>query len=112
MAVERANVCLLMIDASTGITEQDEKIAGIAHEAGKAVIIVVNKWDLIEKDNSTVNEFNTRIRTALAYMPYAPILYVSAQTGQRRISVIYFSFAPLFFSLGILYHEHSCLIKP
>ncbi len=83
MAVERANVCLLMIDASTGITEQDEKIAGIAHEAGKAVIIVVNKWDLIEKDNSTTNEFNNRIRTALAYMPYAPILYVSAQTGQR-----------------------------
>ena len=83
MAVERANVCLLMIDASTGITEQDEKIAGIAHEAGKAVIIVVNKWDLIEKDNSTVNEFNNKIRLALAYMPYAPILYVSAQTGQR-----------------------------
>ena len=83
MAVERANVCLLMIDASTGITEQDEKIAGIAHEAGKAVIIVVNKWDLIEKDNNTTNEFNNSIRTALAYMPYAPIIYVSAQTGQR-----------------------------
>jgi len=83
MAVERANVCLLMIDASTGITEQDEKIAGIAHEAGKAVIIVVNKWDLIEKDNSTVNQFNTKIRTALAYMPYAPIVYISAKTGQR-----------------------------
>ena len=83
MAVERAQVCLLLIDAETGITEQDEKIAGIAHEAGKAVIIVVNKWDLIEKDNSTVNEFNTKIRTALAYMPYAPIVYVSAKTGQR-----------------------------
>ena len=83
MAVERAQVCLLMIDASTGITEQDEKIAGIAHEAGKATIIVVNKWDLIEKDNQTVNEFNNRIRTALAYMPYAPILYISAKTGQR-----------------------------
>ncbi len=83
MAVERAQVCLLMIDASTGITEQDEKIAGIAHEAGKATIIVVNKWDLIEKDNSTVNEFNNKIRTALAYMPYAPILYISAKTGQR-----------------------------
>ncbi len=83
MAVERAEVCLLLIDAETGITEQDEKIAGIAHEAGKAVIIVVNKWDLIEKDNSTVNEFNTKIRTALAYMPYAPIVYVSAKTGQR-----------------------------
>ena len=83
MAVERANVCLLMIDSSTGITDQDTKIAGIAHEAGKAVIIVVNKWDLIEKDNSTVNEFNNKIRTELAYMPYAPILYISAKTGQR-----------------------------
>ena len=83
MAVERAQVCILMIDASTGITDQDTKIAGIAHEAGKAVIIVVNKWDLIEKDNSTVNEFNNKIRTELAYMPYAPILYISAKTGQR-----------------------------
>ena len=83
MAVERASVCLLMIDASTGITDQDTKIAGIAHEAGKAVIIVVNKWDLIEKDNSTMSEFNNKIRTELAYMPYAPILYISAKTGQR-----------------------------
>ena len=83
MAVERADVCLIMIDAGTGITEQDEKIAGIAHEAGKASIIVVNKWDSIEKDNSTVNSFNEKIRTALSYMPYAPIVYVSALTGQR-----------------------------
>lgn len=83
MAVERADVCLIMIDATVGITEQDEKIAGIAHEAGKASIIVVNKWDLVEKDNFTVSEFNNRIRTALSYMPYAPILYVSAKTGQR-----------------------------
>ena len=83
MAVERADVCLIMIDAATGITEQDEKIAGIAHEAGKASIIVVNKWDSIEKDNSTVNHFNEKIRTSLAYMPYAPIVYVSALTGQR-----------------------------
>ncbi len=83
MAVERADVCLIMIDAATGITEQDEKIAGIAHEAGKASIVVVNKWDSIEKDNSTVNRFNERIRTSLAYMPYAPIVYVSALTGQR-----------------------------
>ena len=83
MAVERADVCLIMIDAGTGITEQDEKIAGIAHEAGKACIIVVNKWDTVEKDNSTVNQFNDKIRTALAYMPYAPIVYVSAMTGQR-----------------------------
>ena len=83
MAVERADVCLLMIDAGQGITEQDEKIAGIAHEAGKATIIVVNKWDTIEKDNSTVKAFTERIRTALAYMPYAPITFVSAKTGQR-----------------------------
>ena len=83
MAVERADVCLLLIDAAEGITEQDEKIAGIAHEAGKATIIVVNKWDLIEKDNSTVNEYTKKIRTALAYMPYAPIYFVSAKTGQR-----------------------------
>ncbi len=83
MAVERADVCLLLIDAAEGITEQDEKIAGIAHEAGKATIIVVNKWDLIEKDNSTVNEYTKKIRTSLAYMPYAPIFFVSAKTGQR-----------------------------
>ncbi len=83
MAVERADVCLLMIDANDGVTEQDERIAGIAHEAGKAVIIVINKWDSVEKDNSTVNTFNKEIRTALSYMPYAPIIYVSALTGQR-----------------------------
>ena len=83
MAVERADVCLIMIDANDGVTEQDEKIAGIAHEAGKASIIVVNKWDSIEKENSTVNTYNNEIRTALSYMPYAPIVYVSAKTGQR-----------------------------
>lgn len=83
MAVERADVCLIMIDAETGITEQDEKIAGIAHEAGKASIIVVNKWDAIEKDNSTVNEYTRKIRAALSYMTYAPIIFVSAKTGQR-----------------------------
>ncbi len=83
MAVERADVCLLLIDASVGITEQDEKIAGIAHEAGKATIIVVNKWDTVEKDNGTVKAFTDRIRTSLAYMPYAPIVFVSVKTGQR-----------------------------
>lgn len=83
MAVERADVCLIMIDAQEGITEQDERIAGIAHEAGKASIIIVNKWDLIEKDNNTVSNFDRRIRTALSYMTYAPIVYVSALTGQR-----------------------------
>ena len=83
MAVERADVCLIMIDASVGITEQDEKIAGIAHNSGKASIIVVNKWDSIEKDNSTANEFTQSIREHLSYMPYAPIIFVSAKTGQR-----------------------------
>ncbi len=83
MAVERSDVCILMIDAGDGITEQDEKIAGIAHEAGKATIIAVNKWDSIEKDNSTTNTFKNEIRTALAYMPYAPIIFLSAKTGQR-----------------------------
>lgn len=82
-AVERADVCLIMIDATAGITEQDEKIAGLSHEAGKAAIIVVNKWDLVEKDNSFVKKFTDNIREALAYMPYAPIIFVSAKTGQR-----------------------------
>ena len=83
MAVERADVCLLMVDAKDGVTEQDERIAGIAHEAGKAVIIVINKWDAVEKDNNTVNQYTKEVRVALSYMPYAPIIYVSALTGQR-----------------------------
>ncbi len=83
LAVERADVCLIMVDAQDGITEQDEKIAGLAHEAGKASIVVINKWDSIEKDNATTNNFNREVRTALAYMTYAPIAYVSAKTGQR-----------------------------
>ncbi|MBQ8880287.1 MAG: ribosome biogenesis GTPase Der [Clostridia bacterium] len=88
MAVERADVCLIMIDAADGVTEQDERIAGLAHDAGKACIIVINKWDSIEKENNTVNEYNRKIRTSLGYMPYAPIIYVSALTGQR-VSNIY-----------------------
>lgn len=83
MAVERADVCLIMIDAKEGITEQDEKIAGIAHEAGKAAIIVVNKWDAIEKDNSTTGSYTKKIKNALSYMSYAPLVFVSALTGQR-----------------------------
>jgi len=83
MAVERADVCLILADAGEGITDQDTHIAGIAHEAGKASIIVLNKWDTVEKDNSTVNEETRKVRTALAYMPYAPIQFVSALTGQR-----------------------------
>ena len=84
MAVERADVCLLVIDATEGITEQDEHIAGIAHEAGKACIIVVNKWDAVEKDNDSVNEFTKKIYNALSYMTYAQILFVSALSGPRQ----------------------------
>ena len=83
MAVERADVCLIMIDAEEGITEQDEKIAGLAHDAGKASIIVVNKWDAIEKDNATTKQFTEKIYQSLAYMQYAPLSFVSAKTGQR-----------------------------
>ena len=82
-AVERADVVLMVIDATEGVTEQDAKIAGIAHERGKGVIIVVNKWDAIEKNDKTMNEFEAQIRQTLAYMPYAEIMYVSAVTGQR-----------------------------
>ncbi len=82
-AVERADVVILVIDATEGVTDQDAKIAGIAHDRGKGVIIAVNKWDLIEKDNKTVNEFTAKIRDMLAYMPYAEIIYISAATGQR-----------------------------
>lgn len=82
-AVERADVVLMVIDATEGITEQDAKIAGIAHERGKGIIIVVNKWDAIEKNDKTMNEFEKEIRKTLAYIPYAEIMYVSAHTGQR-----------------------------
>lgn len=83
MAIERADVCVLMIDASTGITDQDTKIAGLAHDAGKAAIIAVNKWDLIEKETGTQSEYEKKIRTELSYMPYAPMLFLSAKTGLR-----------------------------
>ncbi len=83
MAVERADVCLIMVDANEGVTEQDERIAGIAHEAGKACIILVNKWDTIEKDNTTTNTYTKDVYEALAYMQYAPLIFVSALTGQR-----------------------------
>lgn len=82
-AVERADVVLMVIDATEGVTEQDAKIAGIAHECGKGVIIVVNKWDAIEKNDRTMREYESDIRQVLSYMPYAEIMYVSAATGQR-----------------------------
>ena len=82
-AIDRADVCLILIDANEGVTEQDTKIAGLAHEAGKASIIVVNKWDMLEKETNTMNEMTAKIRQDLGYMTYAPVLFISALTGQR-----------------------------
>ena len=83
MAIDRCDVCLIMIDANEGVTEQDTKVAGLAHEAGKACIIVVNKWDAVEKDDKTMDRMREEIRRDLAYMTYAPIVFISALTGQR-----------------------------
>ena len=83
MAIDRADVCLIMIDAREGVTEQDTKVAGMAHDAGKACIIVVNKWDLIEKDGKTMDKMRAEVQRDLSYMTYAPILFISALTGQR-----------------------------
>ena len=83
MAIDRADVCLILIDATEGVTEQDTKVAGMAHEAGKACIIVVNKWDLVEKDGKTMDRMTEDVRKGLAFMTYAPILFISAKTGQR-----------------------------
>ena len=83
LAVERADVCLLMIDANEGVTEQDTKIAGEAHEAGKGIIIVVNKWDKYEKGNGTLEQYKKDVYNKLSYLSYAPILFISAKTGQR-----------------------------
>ena len=83
MAIERSDVCLIMIDANEGVTEQDTKVAGMAHESGKACIIVVNKWDAVEKDDKTMDKMRNDIRRDLAYMTYAPIVFISALTGQR-----------------------------
>ena len=82
-AVERADVVIVVIDAVEGVTEQDAKIAGIAHERGKGVIVAVNKWDAIEKNDKTIYEYTNKIKEVLAYMPYAEYLFISAQTGQR-----------------------------
>ncbi|MBR5047086.1 MAG: ribosome biogenesis GTPase Der [Eubacterium sp.] len=82
-AVERCDVAVLVIDAAEGVTEQDAKIAGIAHERGKGVIIAVNKWDLIEKETNTMRDFEKTIRSRLSYMPYAEMIFISAETGQR-----------------------------
>lgn len=83
LAIERSDVCIFMIDANEGVTEQDTKIAGEAHEAGKGIIIAVNKWDEYEKDNNTVEKYKKEIYNKLSYLSYAPIIFISAKTGQR-----------------------------
>ena len=81
--MERAQVCIIMIDAEEGVTEQDTKVAGIAHESGKACIIIVNKWDAIEKDDKTMDEYKKKIKEKFLFMSYAPVIFISAKTGQR-----------------------------
>ena len=83
MAVERADVCIVMIDATVGFTEQDSKVAGMAHEAGKGCVIAVNKWDAVEKDGYTLSAYEKKLRDDFSFMPYAQILFISAKTGQR-----------------------------
>ena len=83
LAVERSDVCIIMIDANEGVTAQDERVAGIAHENGKASIICINKWDAVEKDSKTLDEFKKKVRESLSYMTYAPVMFISAKTGQR-----------------------------
>ena len=102
-AVERADVAVLVIDAEEGVTEQDAKIAGIAHEAGKGMIIAVNKWDLIEKNDKTIYEFEKKIKTVLSFMPYAEMIFISAETGQRL--------GKLFDRIDAVYENHSLRIQ-
>jgi GTP-binding protein len=87
-AIERSDVVLMVLDATESVTEQDKKIAGYAHEKGRAVVLVVNKWDLIEKNENTINQFRDRVRSSLIFMQYAPIIFISAKTGQRVNRVI------------------------
>lgn len=101
-AVERADVIVLVIDAVEGVTEQDAKIAGIAHERGKGVIIAVNKWDAVEKDDKTIYKFTERVRQTLSYMPYAELIFISAKTGQRL--------PKLFDTIDMVIENHSLRI--
>ena len=98
-AVERADVVVLMIDAEEGVTEQDAKIAGIAHDRGKAIIIAVNKWDAVEKDDKTIYKFTEEVRQVLSFMPYAEIIFISAKTGQR--------INKLFETIDAVYENHA-----
>ena len=99
-AVERSRVALILVDATVGFTEQDSKVAGYAHEQGKACIIVVNKWDLVEKDGKTMDRMREDIRRDLSYMTYAPIIFISAATGQR---------VPRLFEMINYVHNQSCM---
>ena len=83
MAVDRSDVCVIMIDATEGFTEQDSKVAGYAHEQGKACVIAINKWDVIDKETNTMNEFTKKLQTDFSFMSYAPFVFISAKTGQR-----------------------------
>ncbi len=102
-AVERADIAVLVIDAKEGVTEQDAKIAGIAHERGKAIIVAVNKWDAVEKDNHTMKKFTGKVREVLSFMPYAEILFISAVTGQRL--------QKLYETIDIVNENHSMRIS-
>ncbi|MBV1758680.1 MAG: ribosome biogenesis GTPase Der [Dethiosulfatibacter sp.] len=106
-AVERADICLMVIDVNEGVTEQDTKIAGFAHDNGKSIIVLVNKWDLIEKDNKTYQKFVDEVRNSLAFMTYAPIIPISALSGQRVDKVLeeiieVYEFRNLRISTGVL----------
>ena len=83
MAIERSDVCVIMIDATEGFTEQDSKVAGLAHEAGKGCIIAVNKWDAVEKDGKTMQEYKKKLKNDFSFMSYVPMIFISAKTGQR-----------------------------
>ena len=87
-AVERADVCILMIDATEGVTEQDEKIIGFAHELNKAIMVIVNNWDLIEKDDKTMDNYKKDLQSKLKFIKYAKFLFISALTGQRAHRVL------------------------
>ncbi len=101
-AVERADVVVLVIDATEGVTEQDAKIAGIAHDRGRGMVVAVNKWDAVTKDNNSVKKYTEKIRDVLSFMPYAEIIFISAQTGQR--------IPKLFDLLDIVIQNHSLRI--
>lgn len=119
-AIERADVCVIMIDAKDGVTEQDTKIAGYAHEQGKASVIVINKWDLVEKETGTLEEYRKKVIEKLSFMQYAPVLFVSVKTGQRvhkLLELVKFVFnqASLRISTGMLndlLNEATAMVQP